>query len=292
MKVLITGANGQVGCELAAIARQLEIDHVSYNRAQLDITDTKAIQAVVDEQRPDVVINAAAYTAVDAAENDSDAAFSVNRDGVENLALSCRSSDIPLLHISTDFVFDGKKAGAYKEDDQTNPLSVYGASKLAGEDVLRQTWQKYIILRTSWVYGAQGNNFVKTMLRLMRERDQLSVVDDQWGCPTSAQSIAATLLAIASAVVEKGVEAWGVYHFCSSGRTNWYVFAKEILRLASEKEFLGISMTPISSEQWASPAARPKNSELSTKKLERTFGIEIEPWQDPLSSVISSLNTV
>jgi len=292
MKVLITGANGQVGRELTAIAHQLEIDHVSYNRAQLDITDAIAIQAMIDEQKPDVVINAAAYTAVDAAENDSDAAFSVNRDGVENLALSCRSSDIPLLHISTDFVFDGKKSGAYKEDDKTNPLSVYGVSKLAGEEVLRATCDKHIILRTSWVYSVHGDNFVKTMLRLMRERDQLQVVDDQWGCPTSAQSIAVTLLAIASTVVEKGVEAWGVYHFCSSGRTSWYAFAKEILRLASEKECLDISMTPISSEQWKSTAIRPKNSELSTKKLERTFGIEIELWQDQLSSVISSLNTV
>lgn len=292
MKVLIIGANGQVGSELIVIARQREINYVSYNKAQLDITDTKAMQAVFDEQRPNIVINATAYTAVDTAESDEHTAFSVNRDGVENLAFLCQSNNIPLLHISTDFVFDGEKVGAYEEDDQANPLGIYGASKLAGEEVLRQTWEKHIILRTSWVYGVRGNNFVKTMLRLMRERDQLQVVDDQWGCPTSAQSIAATLLTIASFVVERGAEAWGTYHFCSSGRTNWYLFAKEILRLANEKESLDISIMPIPSEQWESPAARPKNSELSTKKLERIFGIEIEPWQGQLSSVISSLSRI
>lgn len=291
MKVLITGANGQVGSELVAIAHLKGISCLAYDSKQLDITDAVAVDAVIKSQRPDVVINAAAYTAVDRAESEKNDAFSVNSNGVENLARSCQSSDIPLLHISTDFVFDGEKDGVYKEDDQTNPLSVYGASKLAGEEALRKVWEKHIILRTSWVYSARGNNFVNTMLRLMHERDQLQVVNDQWGCPTSAKSIATTLLKIAQSVVKESFVNWGTYHFCSSERTNWYEFANRILTITRERKSLEVSITPISSEQWLSAAVRPKNSVLSNSKIERTFGIEVGSWHGELHSVISSLNS-
>lgn len=291
MKVLITGANGQIGQELVAVMQEHAISYVACDRAQLDITDATIVDTVVNNTNPDIIINAAAYTAVDAAEDNSDAAFRVNRDGVENLALACRQKNIPLLHISTDFVFDGEKQGAYEENDPTNPLSIYGKSKLAGEQILRNTWQRHIILRTSWVYSSHGSNFVKTMLRLMREREQLQVVDDQWGCPTSAKSIAVTLREIAKVVVGKEFTEWGIYHFCSKNRTNWHEFAKEILVQAKHHQSLNVSLHAITSEQWQSPAARPKNSELSSKKLKAVFGADIKPWQQQLPQIISDLST-
>ena len=259
------------------------------DRSQLDITDAAAVNTVINRQDIDIVINAAAYTAVDAAEENCDVAFSVNRDGVKNLALVCRQQGLPLIHISTDFIFNGNKSGAYSEEDIAAPVGVYGKSKLAGEEVLANTIEKYIILRTSWVYSEHGGNFVKTMLRLMRERDQLQVVNDQWGCPTSAQSIAEALLVIARSVLEKNVPDWGIYHFSAQGRTNWYEFAQEILTQARRYEPLDVVIEAITSEDWISAAARPKNSELSTEKIATTFGIEMEPWQEQLPPVIASL---
>lgn len=290
MKILITGAGGQVGRELLlAAAQQQSIFCVAHDRSQLDITDVAAVNTVINRQDIDIVINAAAYTAVDAAEENIDAAFSVNRDGVKNLALACQRKDIPLLHISTDFVFDGEKVGAYEEDDQTNPLSVYGKSKLAGEDILRETWEKHIILRTSWVYSIYGGNFVKTMLRLMRERDQLQVVNDQWGCPTSAKSIAATLLDIAHTVAVEGVADWGVYHFSAKGRTNWHAFAEEILTQANQHSVMNVSIQPITSQEWVCAARRPNNSELSCDKIAENLAIERVRWQSELPQVIADL---
>ncbi|PCH60291.1 MAG: dTDP-4-dehydrorhamnose reductase [Gammaproteobacteria bacterium] len=254
------------------------------------MTDSVAVDELLRTQDIDVVINAAAYTAVDAAEENSEVAFSVNRDGVKNLALACRHKDIPLLHVSTDFVFDGEKVGAYEEDDLTNPLSVYGKSKLAGEDILIETWEKHIILRTSWVYSAHGGNFVKTMLRLMKERDQLLVVNDQWGCPTSAQDIAVALLDIAKSVWQDGREAWGTYHFSAQGKTNWYEFAREILAQANQLTLLNTSILPITSQEWVSAAERPKNSELSCFKVMAKFGVKQALRSLQLAAVIRDLH--
>ncbi len=289
MKILITGADGQVGRELLFAAQQQSIFCVAHDRSQLDICDVAAVNMAINKQDIDIVINAAAYTAVDAAEENSDVAFSVNRDGVRNLALACRQQELPLIHISTDFVFNGNKTGAYYETDIVAPVSVYGESKLAGEAVLAATLEQHVILRTSWVYSEHRSNFVKTMLRLMRERDQLQVVNDQWGCPTSAQAIAQALLVIAGSVLKRNVQDWGIYHFSAQGRTNWYAFAQEILAQARRYESLHVAIEPISSEAWISAAARPKNSELCCRKLSATFDIEIEPWQKQLSPVIASL---
>ncbi|MBL4851803.1 MAG: dTDP-4-dehydrorhamnose reductase [Gammaproteobacteria bacterium] len=289
MKILVTGANGQVGRELVIAAQQQAISCVAYDRSQLDISNANTVSSVINRQNIDLVINAAAYTAVDAAETNSDAAFSVNRDGVKNLALACDQRDIPLLHISTDFIFGGNQSGAYSEEDIAAPMNVYGKSKLAGEKILASTLEKHIILRTSWVYSEHGANFVKTMLRLMRERDQLQVVNDQWGCPTSARSIAQALLVIARLVLEKKVPDWGIYHFSAKGRTNWCAFAQEILLQARQYEPLEVVIEGISSENWVSAATRPKNSEFSTEKIATTFGIEIEFWQKQLSPVIEYL---
>ncbi|PCH62016.1 MAG: dTDP-4-dehydrorhamnose reductase [Gammaproteobacteria bacterium] len=289
MRILITGAKGQVGRELVLVAQQQEISYFACDHSQLDITDSVAVDELLRTQDIDVVINAAAYTAVDVAEQDVDAAYRVNRDGVENLALACRSYDVPLIHISTDFVFDGKQSEAYNETDSTDPLSIYGKSKLIGEEMLVQSWEKHIILRTSWVYSVHGSNFVKTMLRLMQERDQLQVVNDQWGCPTSARSIAKALIDIARSVVEKGASNWGVYHFSAKGRTNWYEFAKEILAQANQYSILNVSIQPITSQEWLCAAERPRNSELSCDKIAVNFGIQRVRWQSELPQVIADL---
>ncbi len=288
MKVLITGANGQVGHELQAYAKENGINCVSFPRVELDITDLSSVRSRLENSDVDFIINAAAYTAVDAAEENVDDAYSVNRDGVKHLATICAEKDIPLLHISTDFVFDGNKTEPYHESDKTNPLSVYGESKLAGEEVLRETWKKHIILRTAWVYGEHGGNFVKTMLRLMQERDELKVVGDQWGCPTSAASIAKALMQVAAKIYH-GKEDFGTYHFSGSGRTNWCDFAREIQRQASEIIPINVSIKPIGSADWVSPATRPLNSVLSCEKIQTNFDIPSEQWQDQLRPVIAAL---
>jgi len=289
MKALITGANGQVGKELVIAAQQRSIAYMACDRSQLDITNITSINTVVDTYNPDVVINAAAYTVVDAAEDNVDEAYNINRDGVENLALACRRKDIPLLHISTDFVFDGNKIGAYAEEDIPNPVSVYGKSKLAGEEILRKTWEKHIIFRTSWVYSVHGSNFVKTMLRLMNERSEIQVIDDQWGCPTSAQTIALALFDVAIALIKDENKAWGTYHYCEEGRTNWCEFSREILRQAKQFSTIDVSILPIKSDQWVSAAERPKNSELSSKKIKEIFGVAGRSWSQQLKPIIEYL---
>ena len=198
---------------------------------------------------------------------------------------------IPLLHISTDFVFDGDKECAYEEDDAAKPLNVYGQSKLAGEMAVKETWEKHIILRTSWVYSEHGNNFVKTMLKLMHSRDHLQVVNDQWGCPTSARSIALALVAIAQSIVINGRQDWGIYHYCDSGKTNWYEFAKAIRSQAKDYAPLAVSISPICSDEWPSAATRPRNAVLSTEKIRRVFGIHPPLWQEQLRPVINALSS-
>ena len=224
--ILITGAGGQVGNELADSPSNHRL--TALTRRQLDITDRARIEAVFAELQPDLVINAAAYTQVDRAEQESELAYAINRDGVANLAAACASAGIPLLHLSTDYVFDGSLRRAYRETDAISPLGVYGESKAAGEIALRERLETHIVLRTSWVFSATGTNFVRTMLRLGRERERLGIVDDQRGCPTSAHSIAAALLCIADACLERDTIQWGTYHYCGRPATTWYGFAGNI----------------------------------------------------------------
>ena len=291
MKLLITGACGQVGRELVLRVQKESIYCASYSRDQLDITQLEATMSAISAQNYNMVINAAAYTAVDKAEEDGEAAYRVNRDGVKNLALACREQNIPLLHISTDFVFDGEKHLPYSEDDATHPINIYGKSKLAGEQCIQEIWDKHIILRTSWVYSQHRNNFVKTMLRLMQERDTVRVVGDQWGCPTSACSIARTLVDIAKYIMESNNPPWGLYHFSDAGKTNWYEFAKEIQLQTNEFKELNVSIEAITSEDWVCAAKRPRNSLLSSEKLTKTFAITPDHWQTQLKPVIQSLAT-
>lgn len=283
-RLLITGKNGQVGQELTGRAAELAIDFVAFDSSELDICDRAAVLAAVEKHQPTAVVNAAAYTAVDKAEEEKELAYAVNRDGVENLALACKAQDILFIHISTDYVFDGSKEGAYLESDQPSPNSVYGASKYAGEEVLRAIWHKHVIVRVSWVFGAKGNNFVKTMLRLASERDQLSVVSDQFGAPTSARFIASEALRVS------GLEgAYGLSHLPSDPGVSWYDFANIIFEEAKSLGLLASVpvVSPLSSDQYPTPVERPKNSKLGSER-----GIfKTSLWRDELILMLKQLHT-
>jgi len=282
MRLLIVGSKGQVGTELVRQSAHHMIHAVDHDL--LDITDARAVKLVIDEFKPDVVINAAAYTAVDKAESEPEVAFAVNRDGPKNLAVACAGLDIPLIHYSTDYVFDGSKQNAYTEKDNVCPLGVYGESKLAGEQAVQQYCPKHLIFRTSWVFSAHGNNFVKTMLKLASERDELGVVADQYGKPSSAAELARLTLDILPRLNNQ----WGIYHMAQPEMTSWHGFSKTIFSTARS---LGAPLKiqrvkAIATEDYPTPASRPANSTLNCKKLELTFDVSINPWATSLYDVI------
>ena len=283
--ILVTGAGGQVGQALAGAPSPHRI--VALSRSELDITVAAEISRVLAATRPDFLINAAAYTQVDRAEEEPEQAYAVNRDGVLNLANACRPSNTPLLHISTDYVFAGDKKGAYVETDPVAPLGVYGKSKADGEALLRANLDQYIILRTSWVFSATGSNFVKTMLRLGRERGELGIVADQKGCPTSASSIAAASLQIADRYLKSLDVEWGTYHYCNRPETTWYGFAEAIFEQAGMRELI---LREITTSDYPTPAARPKNSVLECDKAEANFGLVQTNWKSELSDVLRCLS--
>ena len=289
MKLLVTGAAGQVGAALVALAGVEEVEAVGLDRSGLDITDNEAVFRAVEEHEPDIVVNAAAYTAVDRAEDEPELAFRVNRDGAEYVALACSQAGIPLIHLSTDYVFDGRKSEPYSEDDLANPLGVYGRSKWEGEDAVRAVLDSHIILRTSWVFSPHGSNFVRTILRLASEREELRVVSDQHGCPTSADDIARALLVISRKLVE-GQNSWGAYHFAGLPPTTWFAFAQAIV---DEANIRGLSrvenVAPISTSQFPTRAQRPMNSVLATGKIEATFGIQTPDWREALPRTVSAI---
>ena len=291
MNVLITGAQGQVGKELSLIAMEKGFDVVAAGRADLDITQFENVENYINKIQPDIVINAAAHTAVDKAEGEQDLAFSINSDGAKNIALACAKQNIPLLHISTDYVFDGSKVEAYNENDDVSPLGVYGTSKWQGEEAIRQNLTQHIILRVAWVFGAQGNNFVKTMLRLGQDRDELNVVADQFGGPSPAKNIAQTLITLVEQFQKNKSLDWGTYHYCGSEKTTWYDFAVEIFEQAFELGILNkkIKVNPITTAEYPTPAKRPSNSMLDCSKLAVTFGIEMPKWKDALKHVLIEL---
>lgn len=290
VKVLITGAAGQVGSELVKLA-PAGFDVVGYNSSELDITNAQQVQQIVAEQSPALIINAAAYTAVDKAESDAERAYAVNETGVKNLVEAALSLGIPVFHISTDYVFDGTATEPYKETDPVGPTGVYGASKLAGEQTLIRSGVKHIILRTSWVFGAEGNNFVKTMLRLGKERDTLGVVADQHGCPTSAASIANVLWQLAQKYTEEAELPWGIYHFSNAPATTWYGFACEIFKQAVEAGMLGKEpiVNAITTTDYPTPAKRPIWSVLDTKKIQHVINCDNCLWKSELTVVLREL---
>lgn len=278
LKILLTGANGQLGCEMVELAKNLNLPLYSLTRSQLNITELDQIQRAVATIKPNYIINTAAYTAVDQAEKESELAFSINGVGVKNLAKVAEEFDIPLLHISTDYVFDGQKKTPYTEEDEAQPLSIYGKSKLSGENLLRKAWNKHIILRVSWIFGRFGNNFVKTIFRLAKERNELKIIADQRGAPTYTGDIALTLIKIIDCL-EKGQTSWGTYHYTGTPTLSWYEFAKKIVTEAKQHQPLMVKkIIPIPSSEYQSIALRPYNSELACQKISQTFYIEPNNW--------------
>lgn len=291
MRVLITGAQGQVGYELLRLAPS-DYEVIGLGSTELDISDTIQVDLKVNQLQPQLIINAAAYTAVDKAESDQDRAWAVNHHGVANLAIAAKRLKVPLFHISTDYVFSGDACEPYRECDPTGPTGVYGASKLAGEQALAANCSHYVILRTSWVFAAKGNNFVKTMLRLGNERDDLGVVGDQHGGPTSAASIASTLWGLAKQYNDRRVLHWGTYHYSGAPACTWYDFAQEIFRQAQEQ---GLITTPpnvrsIDSVEYPTPAKRPAWSVLDCSNLRAQHTIDQPDWRLDLTDVLIELH--
>lgn len=290
MRVLISGARGQVGHELLRLAPEGFSIH-GLGSAELDIADAGQVARVVEELQPQLIINAAAYTAVDKAESEPERAWAVNRDGVAHLAMEAERLGIPVLHISTDYVFAGDAQTPYRETDPTGPTGVYGASKLGGEVMLAANCSRHIVLRTSWVFGSHGNNFVKTMLRLGREREELGVVADQQGCPTSAASIAGALWALARQFREQGTLPWGIYHFSGTPACTWHQFATEIFGQAVARGLLERAprVRAIATSDYPTPATRPAWSVLDCGKLRETCSIEQRDWRHDLGLVLGEL---
>lgn len=290
MRVLITGAGGQVGHELLRLAPP-GFQVQGLGSTALDIANADQVTEVVDRFRPELIINAAAYTAVDKAETEPERAWAVNRDGVAHLALAAERLAIPVFHISTDYVFAGDASEPYRETATPGPTGVYGASKLGGELALAANCSRYITLRTSWVFGAYGNNFVKTMLRLGRERDELGVVADQQGCPTSAGSIAQALWALAVQYRERGTLQWGTYHYAGMPACTWHAFALEIFRQAREQGLLERvpAVRAITTADYPTPATRPAWSVLDCSKLRTAHNIAQADWREELGLVLREL---
>ncbi|MCQ4265180.1 dTDP-4-dehydrorhamnose reductase [Stutzerimonas stutzeri] len=291
MRILVCGAGGQVGRELVERAADFGLEVLAPARAQLDVSKPEQVAAAM-RQRPGLIINAAAYTHVDNAESHSDQAYAVNRDGPRYLAEAAKGAGIPLFHISTDYVFSGEANRPYSEDDDTGPTGVYGASKLEGEEAIRSCLPAHLILRTSWVYGVHGHNFVKTMLRLAQQRDALGVVSDQIGCPTQAGSIARVLLELARRYAAEGELAWGVYHYSGAPACSWYDFAVEIFRQGADVGLLARQpkVSPIATAQYPTPARRPAWSVLDCSRFQKTFGLAPHDWQDDLAEVLAILH--
>jgi dTDP-4-dehydrorhamnose reductase len=289
-RVLITGRTGQVGTELARAAWPAGLSPEVVGRETLDLADPERAAEVVRKGGYALVINPAAYTAVDKAEEEEDLATRVNGEGPRALAMACTDAGIPLIHISTDYVFDGAKAGPYTEDDAVAPMSAYGRSKLAGEVAVRAECARHVILRTAWVFSAHGRNFVRTMLRLAADKPELRVVADQHGCPTAAHDIARAVVEIARQVVLEGRDdAFGTYHVAGAGPTTWHGFAEAIVAAQADHTGRCPPVHPITTAEFPTPARRPANSVLSTAKLEATFGITPRPWSDTLAEVLAEL---
>ena len=269
MKILITGINGQVGSALVRQANDQGHEVIAISREQWDMAQApEQGEELVLEAKPDLVINPAAYTNVDGAEDDEATALKVNADAPRALAKGCKQLDIPIFHVSTDYVYDGTKEEPYDETDQTNPVNAYGRTKLAGELAVKEETDKYIILRTSWVFSKDGKNFVNTILRLAKERDVLKVVNDQCGGPTSAECIAEVLLQLAN----KHKEQWGIYHYSGQPYVSWYEFSKYIIGNYSTKKII------IKSKATEEKTNRPKNSKLSSSKIEKIYSIKSCKW--------------
>ncbi len=288
--VLVTGGSGQVGGALRRMARE-GLELVAPDRAALDLADPAAIAALVASRPWGAVVNAGAYTAVDRAESEVVAAWTINALAPAALAHATAALGIPLVHISTDYVFDGSKPAPYREDDPVAPLGVYGASKEGGEQAVRTANPRHLILRTAWVVSPDGANFVKTMLRLAAERPELRVVADQHGCPTAAGDIAAAILALLPRLVASADARWGTYHFVNAGEASWHELACAVVARAGRSGGATPRVTPITTADYPTPARRPANSRLSTAKLTHDYGIVPRGWRESVDEIVDQLMT-
>jgi len=287
MKVFLLGRNGQVGWEIEQLLSSKGFDFKGFNSQELDITNIELLNSCIIQFSPDIIINATAYTAVDKAENDSDNAFAINAQALKTLANIALKNNIAILHISTDYVFDGTKIGSYQESDAVSPLGVYGKSKELGECNLREILNEHFIIRTSWVFGRHGNNFVKTMLKLAEQRTELGIVSDQYGAPTYAQDIAMLIVNLISEFKQKGALNWGTYHFSGDKKVNWFEFAQEIFQQAVNLQLLAKApkLNGIATTEYPTPAARPENSVLCLDKLKTVIAFN-NNWQTGLSNML------
>ncbi len=287
--IWLIGNRGMLGSEVHRRLQACKLGHVATDM-DVDIADPEALSKFSGPLAISWIVNCSAYTAVDRAEDEPEQAFRINAEGVRNLALLAREKGSRLLHISTDYVFDGKKEGPYVETDTPDPLGIYGRSKLQGEIHIRENMDNHVILRTAWLYGHSGNNFVRTMLRLFRERDEVRIVADQWGSPTLAGDLADAILQI----ITRETIQYGTFHFTNEGRTNWFEFASLIRELARKDHLLDreVRIIPITTDQYPTRALRPANAYLSKKKIKEALHIQIRPWQNALQEFIGSLPTV
>ena len=292
MKIFLTGKNGQLGHRLLEDLKKIH-EVIATDRNTLDLLDTQLIEDTIYQVKPDLIINAAAYTNVDQAEKEKDLAYKINALAPEALSRAAKELDIPIIHISTDYVFDGTKERAYVEGDQVNPLSVYGITKWQGEEFVREH-PKHFILRTSWVFSSGGNSFLRIIFKLAKEKTSLSVVEDQWGSPTSAEALSKAIQTIIKYLNQKNnLDVFGTYHVTSDGETNWYLYARKILdTLESFKVELKLkkyNLHPISSAQYPQNATRPKNSILNTEKFRKIFMTEFSHWENEIDNTFLQL---
>lgn len=289
-RMAVTGRNGQVALSLAEGAAAAGFAIATLARPEVDLADPAIVEAALLALAPDVIVSAAAYTAVDRAESEPDVAMRVNRDGPAALARAASRLGIPIVHLSTDYVFDGTKGAPYLETDVTSPLGVYGATKRAGEEAIAAASDNFAILRTSWVYSPFGSNFVKTMLRLAASRDRLAVVADQRGKPSYAPDIAAAVFAVARHLVETPApEARGIFHLAGGGETDWHEFAAAIVAGAAERGGRAVPVDPITTADYPTPARRPADSRLDCSKIERIHGVAPPDWRVALEACLDRL---
>lgn len=279
MKVFVTGVKGQLGYDVVNELKKRNMEAIGVDIQDMDITDADSVNKVIGEAAPDAVIHCAAYTAVDAAEDNVEVCRKVNADGTQNIANMCKRLDIPMVYISTDYVFDGEGERAWEPDDERQPLNVYGQTKYEGELAVQNTLDKYFIVRIAWVFGVNGKNFIKTMLNLAKTHDTITVVNDQFGSPTYTYDLARLLVDMVL------TDKYGVYHATNEGICNWYEFACEIFRQAGVK----VNVVPVSAAQYAAKAKRPSNSRMSKEKLTENGFVKLPSWQDALGRYLEDL---
>jgi dTDP-4-dehydrorhamnose reductase len=291
MRIAVTGKNGQVACALAQAGPLLGAEIITVGRPELDLAVPETVRVALAAAIPDVVVNAAAYTEVDRAEREPERADAINWVGAGAVAEAARALGVPVIHLSTDYVFDGTKASAYVEEDLVGPASAYGVSKLAGEQAVAAATGDHLILRTSWVYAPYGRNFVRTMLALAENRDEVRVVDDQYGCPTYAPDLAVAIIRLARNLSgsHSDPRLRGVFHLAGSGETSWAGFASAIFAFLAAKGLRKPALTPIASAEYPTPARRPTNSRLNCAKVAQIHGIELPMWRDSLGICLELL---